>query len=344
MRVRAGRVARRLAVTMLVMVAQAAAAQGQVDVLCGVAVPWCESLADAFRTETGIAVNITLKDATDALAALAAERDAPRHDVWYSGSGDIQVRAVEIGLLDEYRPPLLSRLHDWALRQSEETKGRSTGTNAGVIGIGYNSKALANKGLAEPRCWTDLGKPEYRGEIQFVNPSSSRTGYLTLATLVQVFGEERAFELLKAIHINATRYAITATGAIRAAARGETTIGVGMMHDGVVEIVNGFPVKLVIPCEGTGYDVGSIAVVTGAPHPANARRFYDWALTPVAQNIAASGRNFEYPANRDAVAPVYAPDVDELRLIRYDFVKYGAPAERKRLLEKWERDVHASPR
>ncbi len=333
-----------MAVTLLAIVAQAAVAQGQVDVLCGVAVPWCESLADAFQIETGIAVNITLKDATDALASLAAERDAPKHDVWYSGSGDMHVRAVESGLLDEYRTPLLPLLHDWALRQSEQAKGRATGAHAGVIGIGYNRRALANKRLAEPRCWADLGKPEYRGEMQFVNPSSSRVGYLTLATLVQVFGEERAFELLKAIHRNATGYAITATGAIRAVARGETTIGVAMLHDGVAEIVNGFPVKLVVPCEGTGYDVGSIAVVTGAPHPMNARRFYDWVLTPVAQKIAAGGRNFEYPANRDAVGPVFAPDADDLRLIRFDFVKYGSAAERKRLLDKWERDVHASPR
>jgi len=338
------RTARWMSATLLAIVAQAAVAQDQVDVLCGVAVPWCESLADAFRSETGIAVNITLKDATAALASLAAERDAPKHDVWYSGSGEMHVRAVEIGLLEEYRSPLLPLLHDWALRQSEQAKGHAIGAHAGVIGIGYNSKALANKRLAEPRCWADLGKPEYRGEIQFVNPSSSRAGYLTLATLVQIFGEERAFELLKAIHRNAAGYAITEAGAIRAVARGETTIGVAMLHDGVAEIVNGFPVILVVPCEGTGYDVGSIAVVTGAPHPANARRFYDWALTPAAQKIAAGGRNFQYPANRDAAVPVFAPDADDLRLIRYDFARYGSAAERKRLLEKWERDVHASPR
>jgi len=262
-----------MSVTLLAIVAQAAVAQDQVDVLCGVAVPWCESLAEAFRTETGIPVTITFKDATAALASLAAERDAPKHDVWYSGSGEVHVSAVESGLLDEYRSPLLPLLHDWALRQSEHARGRATGAHAGVVGIGYNSKELANKRLAEPGCWSDLGKPEYRGEMQFVNPSSSRTGYLTLATLVQVFGEERAFELLKAIHRNAASYAVTDAGAMRAVARGETTIGVAMLHDGVAEIVNGFPVKLVVPCEGTGYDVGSIAVVTGAPHPANARRF-----------------------------------------------------------------------
>ena len=152
-------------------------------------------------------------------------------------------------------------MHDWALRQGELARGRAIGVHAAVVGIGYNSKALANKRLPEPRCWADLARPEYRNELHFVNPSASRVGYTTLATLVQVFGEERAFELMKAIHRNTGNYAVTANGAIRAVARAEATIGVAMLHDGATEIANGFPVQLIVPCEGTGYEVGSIALV-----------------------------------------------------------------------------------
>ena len=68
------------------------------------------------------------------------------------------------------------------------------------------------------------------------------------------------------------------------------------------------------------------------------------ALTPAAQRIPAGTRNFHYLANRDAGSPPGVPDADNLHLIRYDFVKYATGAERKRLLEKWERDVHAQPR
>lgn len=333
-----------LALAALAIVANVASAQGEVAVFCGLSVTWCESLARAFRADTGIVVKITFKDAADALAHVAAEKDEPKHDVWYSGSADSQLRAAETGLIDEYRSALLPLLHDWALRQSELSRGRSIGAHAAVVGIGYNSKALAIKRLPEPRCWADLARPEYRNELHFVSPTASRVGYTTLATLVQVLGEERAFELLKAMHRNAGNYAITANGAIRAVARGEATIGVAMLHDGAREIVNGFPVHLVAPCEGTGYEVGSIAVVANAPHPANARRFYDWVLTPVAQRIAADMRNLQYPANRDARSPAAVPDLDNIRLIPYDFAKYATASERKRLLERWERDVQAQPR
>ena len=324
--------------------ARAAAAQGEVDVLCSVGVTWCESLAEAFRGETGVAVKLTLKDGADALGYLAAERATPHHDVWYSAYGDAQLRALDGGLFVEYRSPLLPMLKDWALRQFEQAQGRSAGVHASVVAIGYNSKALAGKRLPEPRCWADLARPEYRGELHFAHPAASRIGYMTLATLVQIFGEDRAFELLKDVHRNATPYAVTPAGAIRAVARGEATIGVTMLHDGAAEIAGGFPVKLVVPCEGTGYDVGAIAILAGAPNPANAKRFYDWMLAPAAQHIAASERNFRYPANRNAPDPFGAPASDELRLIRYDFVRYEAAVEHKRLVEKWERDVHALPR
>ena len=326
------------------LAAGVASAQDDVDVLCSVSVTWCEALGRAFRADSGTTVKITFKDHGDALAHVIAENDDPKHDVWYESSGEAHLRAAEAGLIDEYQSSLASRLRDFALQQGELAKGRAVGTFAAVVGIGYNSKALANKRLPEPHCWTDLARPEYRNELHFANPSSTRVGYTSLATLVQLFGEERAFELMKAIHRNAAAYSITATGAMRAVARGEATIAVTMLHDGASEIVNGFPVRLVMPCEGTGYDVGSVAVMAKARHPANARRFYDWVLTPAAQRLAASSRHFEYPANRDVPPPAGVPPIDDVRLIRYDFAKYSASAEHQRLLQKWERDVHALPR
>lgn len=329
---------------MLSLAAPVARAEGDVNVVCSAPIAWCEAIAAAFQKQTGITVDITLKDAGDALAQLAAERTGPKHDVWYAGNGGSHLQAAEIGLTDEYRSPVLWQLHEWAVRQAEQSRFRSVGIYASALGIGYNSKALAGKRLPEPRCWADLVKPDYRGEVQMPNPMSSGTAYLTVATLVQILGEDKAFEWLKGMHRNAGTYPRTDTGAIRAAARGETTIGVTFLHDGVTEIANGFPIRLVAPCEGTGYAVGAMSIVSGAPHLVNAKRFYEWALTPAAQKIGSDTRHFQMPSNTSAPASAALPDLAELKLIRYDFVKYGSAPERKRLLEKWDRYVHAQPR
>ena len=66
------------------------------------------------------------------------------------------------------------------------------------------------------------------------------------------------------------------------------------------EIANGFPVKIVVPCEGTGYEVGSMSLVKGARNLDNAQKFYDWALTPAAQKIGAGTQELPDLANRDA--------------------------------------------
>jgi iron(III) transport system substrate-binding protein len=119
---------------------------------------------------------------------------------------------------------------------------------------------------------------------------------------------------------------------------------VTFLHDGMTEIANGFPIKLVVPCEGTGYEVGSMSIVKGAKNVENAKKFYDWALTPAAQKIGGETKNFQTPSNKSTPIPPGAPKLGELKLINYDFAKYGSAAERKRILEKWDREVYALPR
>jgi len=119
---------------------------------------------------------------------------------------------------------------------------------------------------------------------------------------------------------------------------------VTFLHDGVTEIANGFPVKIVVPCEGTGYEVGSMSIVKGAKNLDNAKKFYDWALTPAAQKIGGELKNFQTPSNKATPIPSGALKMSDLKLINYDFAKYGSAAERKRILEKWDKEVYAMPR
>jgi len=321
-----------------------ALAQSQLNIVCSVQAPWCEGVAYAFTKETGIKVSYTQKSAGEAMAQIAAEKANPKIDLWYTGSGDPHLQAAEQGLTDEYKSPMLSQLHEWAVKQAEQSKYRTVGVYTGALGIAYNPEILAKKNLSPPKCWADLANPIYKDEIQMANPNASGTAYATVATLVQIFGEDKAFEMLKAWHKNINNYPRTGVGPVRAVGRGETGIAVTFLHDGQTEIANGFPVKILVPCEGTGYEVGSMSIIKGAKNLDNAKKFYDWALTPAAQKIGADTKNFQVPSNKAAPPPPGAPKMDEIKLINYDFAKYGSAAERKRLLEKWDREVYAIPR
>jgi iron(III) transport system substrate-binding protein len=319
-------------------------AEEVVDVICSAPIVWCEAAAGAFQRQTGIRVNLTQKEAAEAMAQVAYERNDPRHDVWYAGSGHGHLQAANLELTEPYRSPRLEDLYAWAVAYAEQSRWHSVAIDAAVLVFGVNRPILAKMKVSGPACWEDLARPEYRHALLIGDPHATTAAYLALATLVQLFGEERAFTIMKGVHANVSGYRRTESGTVRAVARGESGVGVAFLHEVVAEIVDRFPVAFVVPCEGTGYDVDAMSIIKGARHAANAKRFYDWALTSAAQEIAADTKNFELPSNKATRQPPAVPATTSLRLIAYDFVKYADPAERQRLLERWDREVFALPR
>ncbi len=321
--------------------AGAAQAQGSLTLYCSVQEEWCRPMAANFERETGIKVNMTRKSSGETYAQIKAEARNPRGDVWWGGTGDPHLQAAEEGLLAEYRSPVLKDLHDWAVRQAEISKYRTVGIYSGALGYSFNTRTLAQKNLPEPKCWRDLARPEYKGEIQVADPNSSGTAYTMLASLVQLFGEEPAFEVMRRMHANVNQYTRSGAAPARAAATGESLIGITFLHDAVTQVVAGAPVKIVAPCEGTGFEIGSMSIIKGTRNMANAKKFYDWALSPAAQALGAAANSFQLPSNKNSVIPPQAPRMSDILLIEYDFVRYGSAAERERLLQRWTREIRS---
>jgi iron(III) transport system substrate-binding protein len=322
-----------------------AAAQGELVLYCTVQEEWCRPMVQAFEKTTGIKVLMTRKSSGEFYAQLKAEAANPRGDIWWGGTGDPHLQAAEEGLTEAYKSPRMSELQDWAVRQWEASKGRTVGVYAGALGYSYNHDQLKKKNIQPPKCWADLAKPEFKDEVQVANPNSSGTSYTMLATFVQLMGEDKAFEFMKAMHRNVNQYTKSGAAPARAAATGESLIGITFQHDAVVQAVNGAPVTIVSPCEGTGYEIGSMSIVKGARNLENAKKWYDWALSAEAQAIGAQNKvSYQVPSNRSAPVPPQAPKLGDIKLINYDFVKYGSSAERKRLLEKWDKEISTLPK
>jgi iron(III) transport system substrate-binding protein len=325
----------------LLVVSGTAAAQGQLNVICPVQAEWCSLAATEFEKATGIRVAMTLKGSGESFAQIAAERANPKLDVWFGGTGDPHLQAAEQGLLEEYRSPMLKELHPWAQRQAEQSKYRTVGMYLGVLGIGVNTELANKRKLAMPACWRDLAKPEFKGEVQMANPNASGTAYTAIATLVQVFGEEEAFRYLKALHANINTYPRSGVAPVKAVARGETIASVSFVHDVVTEAQAGFPVRGIAPCEGTGYEIGSLSIIKGARNLEAAKRFVDWALSAKAQALGGQAKQYQIPSNVATPVSPLSPKLADIKLVDYDFAKYGTTSERKRLLERWDREVGA---
>lgn len=328
------------------LVSGAALAQsgGSVNAICSTDQSWCELAAQEFTKATGVKVLQTRKATGEALAQLRAEANNPKTDIWWGGTGDPFLQAAEAGLLEAYRPAYLNDLHSWSVRQYAMTQNMVGGFYTSAIGFGWNTEVLKKKKLPEPKCWSDMVRPEYKGEVEFSHPASSGTAYTVLAGLVQLMGEEPAFAYMKKLHRNISNYTRSGTAQAPNVGKGEVAMGISFVFGFEAWRINGYPVKTVTPCEGTSYEIGGIALVKGARHKAEALRYYDWLMSPAGQGVGARSGSFQVPANKTFKPDARIPLMDNVRLIKYDFEKYGKAAERKRLIERWQREVESLPR
>jgi iron(III) transport system substrate-binding protein len=297
-----------------------AAAQPAVSAICSTDQAWCELAASEFTKATGVRVQQTRKPTGEALAQIRAEASNPKTDIWWGGTGDPFYQAAEVGLLEAYRPDYINDLHGWAVRQYAMSQNFVGGFYTSAIGFGWNDEVLKKKKLAPPKCWKDLLDPKYKGEIETSHPGSSGTGYTIVAGLVQLMGEEQAFDYLKKLHRNVTQYTRSGTAQARSVAKGEVGIGLSFIFGFENErVTNKFPVFSAAPCEGTPYEIGGIALIKGARNRDGAKRYYDWLMSPAGQQIGAKANSLQVPANKTFQPDPRIPSTDSVRLIKYDF-------------------------
>ena len=317
-----------------------AAAEDRLVVYCSAQNTMCEQEVQAFQDKYKIKTSFIRGGTGSILAKIDAEKNNPQGDVWYGGTLDPHSQAGEMGLLEAYKSPNLQYIPD-ALKDPAKVKGNySSAIYLGILGFGVNTERLAKLNLPVPKCWKDLIDPQYKNEIQAADPQSSGTAYTQIATFMQLWGEDEAFKFLKELNKNVSQYTKSGNTATRNTARGEASIGIGFLHEHSIEKEKGAPVELVVPCEGTGYEIGGVSIIKGARNPENAKLFVDWALSKEAQELSwKKGDTHQILTNMEAEMSPYSLDFKSVNLINYDFDKYGASDLRKRLIQKWVDEV-----
>ena len=308
------------------------------NVVCSNEQAWCDLMAQNFKIDTGIDVAMVRKSTGEVLAQIRAEAGNPKIDVWWGGTGDPHLIAANENLTVASGVDVSGQL-GWSQNMTEMSGGKAVGVHVGLLGILYNTDVLAEKGLPAPACWKDLAKPEYKGEVTVSNPQSSGTAYTQLATLVQLFGEDEAFKMLADIAVNVNQNTKSGSAPGKMAARGETTIAVGFMHDMVNLKKQGFPVEIISPCEGTGYEVGAVSVIANTPNLDAPTKWVEYVISAEAQSRGLEVGVFNIPSNPASATDPEAPDMSAVKLIDYDFATYGSSETRERLLARWEAEV-----
>ncbi len=291
-------------------------------------------IAEEFEAQTGIKTEFVRMSSGEILARLKAEKDNMTASVWYGGPVDGIVAANEEGIIEPYVSPEAVNIREGF----KEPGGIWTGIYIGYLGFVGNKAILEEKGLEMPTSWADFLKPEYNQEIVVAHPGSSGTAYTMLATLVQMMGEDEAMEYFKKFSPQVRQYTKSGTAPGRMAGLGETTVGITFLHDAIKYKKEGYEdIVISAPAEGTGYEIGGVALLKNGPDQENAKKFIDWVLTKEVQEMGKTVGSFQFLTNKDAMPPEEAMPIRDTKLIDYDFQWAGE--NKRRLVERFSQET-----
>ncbi|MCK3658893.1 hypothetical protein A4G18_09285 [Pasteurellaceae bacterium Pebbles2] len=312
-----------------------AQAEGKLTVYCSMLNETCEEVLKQFSQKYDIETKFVRHSTGTALGKIKAEKSNPQADVWYGGTLEPHLQAAREGLLASYRSPRQKEIMPKFKKLTDQYGEFTSVIYLMELGIGVNTAKLEKLGVNPPHCFNDLLKPEYKDLVIYPDPRVSGTGYSIISTLVQLWGEEKAFDYLKKLHANVAQY--TKSGAATSKlTTGESPIDIGFMNMYVKEQEKGAPILGISTCEGSGYALGASSIIKDTRNLDNAKLFMDWALSKEAQEIAwRNTQSYQLPTNIYAKPSPKVIESSKLKLLDMDFARFGSPTESKHLLEKW---------
>ena len=307
----------------------------ELNLLCTPQEEWCQGMKQEFEAKYGITVNYVRMSAGEALARLQAEKDNPTFDIWWGGPVDSFIAAKGAGVLEPYDSPNYANLIDPA--KAKDPDNTWAGIYMGSLGFATNTNWLKeHPEYKAPTSWDDLLKPEFKGQIMVAHPSTSGTSYTALATILQIRGEAAGWEYIKKYAGQIAQYTKSGAAPAKFVAQGEAAVAIVFSHDTVNEIENNkAPLVLTFPAEGTGYEIGGVALIKGAKHMQAAKLWFDWALTAETQSLGPKYKAYQAPTVKGAVAS--RPELMQAKLIAYNFQWAGT--NKKAFVDKFTNEL-----
>ena len=297
----------------------AAQAEGELIVYGSAEEAYVSAACKHFEELYGIKVSYQRLSTGEVQAKITEENGNPSADVWFGGTSDPYAEAASAGLLLPYEAKNASHLVNQNYRDKD---GAWYGIYKGILGFMVNTEELARMNLEVPQDWDDLLKPEYKGLIWLSNPATAGTAKLVINTMVQMKGHDAAMEYFKALDKNIAQYTKSGSGPSKKVGIGECVIGIGFLHDGITQILDGYDnIQLVIPSSGTSFEIGATAIFKGAKHENAAKLWVEYALSPDCVNLAKDNESYQFLVIDNAEQPKEAAEfgLDPNNTIDYNF-------------------------
>lgn len=287
-----------------------------------------------FKSLYGIDVQAQRLSTGEVAAKIEEENGHPSADVWFGGTTDPYNVSSSKGLLEQYEPKNASHLIS---DKFKSTNKDWYGIYKGILGILYDKEELGRLKLDVPQDYKDLIDPKYKGLIWSSNYNTAGTAKLIINTVIQKYGHDQGIQYLVDLDKNIAQYTKSGSGPSKAIGTGECTIGIGMLHDGIYQIVDQEHenVGLQIPSSGASYEVGATAIFKGTAHPNAAKLWIEYALSPACVDLAQKNGSYQFLVLDNAKQPEIATEygLDPNNVMDYNF------EDAKKHTEQYVKDV-----
>ena len=259
------------------------------------------------RGAHGIWVDVVTGGTNELLSRIAQEAEAPAADVMFGGGVD----SLEV-YGDCFEPYVCVQQEAIAERYRSED-GLWTPFSALPVVLIYNTKLLSPGEVAD---WADLLQPEFQGKIAFTDPGVSGSCFTGLVTLLQAVGGDRD-ETLRQFARQLEGRELDSSGDILAAvSSGSCWVGVTLEESAWETGAGGGQHRGGLPPGRTSSVPDGSALIRGAVHPDNAKRFLDFTVSQEVQQLLSD--QYRRPVREDVGTNPALPGLSEVVLVDYD--------------------------
>lgn len=285
-------------------------------------VPHRRFLADPFEAAHGsVTVTLVASESEDVVAQIKAARGASPYDVIPLGEPR-QIMAINEGWVERTPLDALPNLESVHPYFTEACRGHGVPETYSLMGLAYNPARVPR-----PVAWTDLWKPEFRGQVGLTTPASN-LGFAFVVLTAKLFGgsETEVEPAWAQIHkLEPFVVASNPTALAQLFERNEVAVAPLWSNDAAVLAGRGLNVKFVQPAPGALVLVSCLDVIRSTAHPELARDYVNRAVSKEYQTQAVQAPWFFGPTNRHVQIPSQAGDYlpasfeDISKLMRLDW-------------------------
>lgn len=270
-----------------------------------------------------VEINITYMSSGKMAAKIQAEGSDTEADILLSLSSGYANTLKSEGLLRPFESESTFKA-DYA---DPDNIVNPNGVWAGAILV--NTTELEKLGLPEPKTYQDLLDPAYKGHIVMANPNSSSTGYFFLYGLINLYGEDGAWEYFDKLNENIMLYGESGSVPSSMVEKGEAVIGLGIDYEGMQMEADGKPVKVIFAEEGAPFDYDTALLVNRKDEPS------ETVLKVMATITSAEGNDVFNNYNISVIEgkPDRGDYGDNFKLL--DMTGIGDPEIKADISEKW---------